>query len=274
MAVLGFFKNFRIGLTLLISGFKVLLFKHARYFIFCLLLTVIQLSKFLLTGFINPKISLSTLISESLAGLNFFEILFMYLPSSKVSDILMQVLFGFLLLLTELFLILLMSGAACLYTNSIIEQKDFSIGSSFDYSLKKSKKWLYLALFDAIILFSCALVGVAGNILYFLWEACTAFTIPILIFEHISVSSAIKKSFLYLSKNISRIFEIDAILELILIILGILIYYIYEQFITAQVTFLNKFPWIILLVIMYGMAVVYLVQIITFTKLYRFYRHR
>lgn len=124
---LGFLKKVRIAFSLLRLSIKAVIFEHQRYFLFCLIFTLVQFATLFFTGFIDAKLRLSLLISESLAGLNFFEIAF---ESINRIDFWQIVLLG-LFLCAELFSIYLLSSAVCYFALSESLESNYSLKSSF-----------------------------------------------------------------------------------------------------------------------------------------------
>lgn len=258
-----FLKRLRISFSLIKTSLKLIFFEHYKYLIFCVLLSATQFLAFMATGFIHSRLKISLLISESLAGLNFFEILFDSVPSIT-SGKLMSMAF---ILWAELFIVYALCSAISYYTM----YHEVRVFESFKIIRFKWKQLLFFALFETVMLFFCALLGFIGDIIYFLWQWITIFTIQLITFEPISVIGSIKKSLSYFKKNLVYIVGIDSVFELGLIALAGVLYYAPGKALSEPVALALQ-NYGAALVLLYVISIVYVIETITFTLFYKVLR--
>jgi hypothetical protein len=259
----GLIKKIRIAFSLLRLSTKAVFFEHHRYFIFCILLTLIQFVTFISTGFIHSKLRLSLMLSESLAGLNFFEILFESVNQIKTAQILMLAL----LLVLELFLIYIICSAVSWFIKEKLNHSQQSILSSFAFAVKKSKQLIMYALLQTVVLFVCALFDGIGNVFYFAWQLLTIFNIQFITFESVTVFSAIWRSAYYFMKNFMEVLSIDALIDLALIITVSGIYYFSQQSLVQPIKALSE-NYLIAFCLLYLVSILYVLEAVTFSLLY------
>lgn len=260
---LGLIKKFRIAFSLLRLSTKAVFFEHHRYFIFCILLTLIQFITFASTGFIHSKLRLSLMLSESLAGLNFFEILFESANQIKTAQILMLAL----LLVLELFLIYIICSAVSWFIKEKLNHSQQSILSSFAFAVKKSRQLIMYALLETVVLFVCALFDGIGSVFYFAWQLLTIFNIQFITFESVAVFSAIWHSAYYFLKNSMEVLSIDVLIELALIITVSGIYYFSQQSLVQPIKALSE-NYLIAFCLLYLVSILYVLEAVTFSLLY------
>lgn len=260
---LGLIKKLRIAFSLLRLSIKAVFFEHHRYFIFCILLTFIQFITLFSTGFVHSKLRLSLMISESLAGLNLFEILFELVNQIKWTQILML---GLLLVL-ELFLIYIICSAVSWFAKEKFKHSQQSIGNSFRVAGKKSKQWALYAVLETVVLFLCALLGGIGSLLYFAWQLLTIFNIQLITFESVTVFGAIWRSAYYFMKNCMEVISIDALIELVLIVTISGIYYFSQQSLAEPIKTLSE-NYLIAFCLLYLISILYVLEAVTFSLLY------
>lgn len=256
-------KKLRIAFSLLRVSIKAVFFDHHRYFVYCFLLTLIQFITLLSTGFIHSKLRLSVLISESMAGLNFFEILFESVSHVNVT----QILFLVLLLFFELFLIYFVCSAVSCYARVQWNGEQASIAYSFKRAAKKLGKLGGYALLETVILFLCALLGVVGNMIYFGWQLLTVFNIQFISFEPVSVLGALYRSAQFFLKNVTQALSIDALIELALVLSMSIVYYFSQQSLLEPIKSVSE-NYFITFFLLYLLSVLYVLENVTFTLLY------
>ncbi|GMU18880.1 MAG: hypothetical protein AMXMBFR12_00720 [Candidatus Babeliales bacterium] len=259
----GFFKRFRLAGTLLKASVSLVFFQHYRYFIFCFLLSLVQFLTFVATGFIHSKLKISLIVSELLAGLNFFEILFESINNIKPAQLGM----GAIILCIELFFIFCINSAVAWYSLQHTEQKKIECKQYYHLFLTIWPSLAWYALIETAVLFITALMGWVGSILYFLWQWGTIFMIQIITFEKENGLQAIKKSFNNFTKNIAHVVSIDILYESVLIAGAFLLYFITQQTI-AKPMGLAKLSYGASIVLLYLLSILYVLETVTFTLLY------
>lgn len=260
------FKKIRIGFTLSKSSFKSVFFSHQRYLILCLLLAAVQFIHLKITGLIHHRLTVGLLMTELLAGENFFEILWhdAHFTLSSTNFLKFFNFVGFLYL--EIILIFFILCAAAYYT---LKQ-----GSSLWNSLRKSmSRWQAICGWGLIELCAQGLSSHLGNIgalLYFAWNIITIFDVQILAFDHLNAYQILKKSWGLFKNTFSEVVAFDVIIEGLLILIGIGIYFISEQYIAGinLAEFQNYNDFVVFL-ILYLISSIMLLEVVIFTNLYK-----
>lgn len=260
------FKKIRIGFTLSKSSFKSVFFSHQRYLILCLLLAAVQFIHLKITGLIHHRLTVGLLMTELLAGENFFEILWhdAHFTLSSTNFLKFFNFVGFLYL--EIILIFFVLCAAAYYT---LKQ-----GSSLWNSLRKSmSRWQAICGWGLIELCAQGLSSPLGNIgalLYFAWNIITIFDVQILAFDHLNAYQILKKSWGLFKNTFSEVVALDVIIEGLLILIGIGIYFISEQYIAGinLAEFQNYNDFVVFL-ILYLISSIMLLEVVIFTNLYK-----
>lgn len=255
----GLLKKIRIGVSLLRLSIKSVFFEHNRYFIYCSLLAVVQFIILLSTGFVHSKLRLSLMITESLAGLNFFEVLFESVNQIKNA----QVLLLGLLLCIELFFIYSIYSAVSWF----IKERPRSILKSFIVAAKKSKQLACYALLETIILLICALLGGIGNLIYFGWQFLTVFNIQLITFESVTFLNATVRSTRYFLKNFAQVLSIDALLEFTIIVIMSSVYYFSQKPLLEPIKTISE-NYFVAFFLLYLLSILYVLETVTFTLLY------
>lgn len=258
-----FLKRFRMAVVLIKGAFNVVFFEHYHYFVFCLALALVQFIAFSFTGLIHSKLKLSFLLSESLSGLNYFEILFESIWNLNTP----QLLTAAILLFIQLFLIFIISSATSYYVMQKLNHEKQSIKKSFLNALNKIRPLGIFACLEVIIMLLCAFLGIAGSIAYFLWQLLTVFNIQIITFESINILAVFLKSLRYFKTNITNILSIDIALELFLIAMALFGYFFYQKTIVEPISLLAD-NYAIAILILYVMATVNLIEVVAFTFFY------
>lgn len=260
------FKKIRIGFTLSKSSFKSVFFSHQRYLILCLLLAAVQFIHLKITGLIHHRLTVGLLMTELLAGENFFEILWhdAHFTLSSTNFLKFFNFVGFLYL--EIILIFFVLCAAAYYT---LKQ-----GSSLWNSLRKSmSRWQAICGWGLIELCAQGLslhLGNIGALLYFAWNIITIFDVQILAFDHLNAYQILKKSWGLFKNTFSEVVAFDVIIEGLLILIGIGIYFISEQYIAGinLAEFQNYNDFVVFL-ILYLISSIMLLEVVIFTNLYK-----
>ncbi|HZW61663.1 MAG TPA: hypothetical protein VFF04_05560, partial [Candidatus Babeliales bacterium] len=261
------FKTFRVGIVLFYGASRAIFFEHHRYFIFCILLTLIQFMTFTMVGVINPKLLYSILITETLSGLNFFDILFTYIPFSFTCERIGKLFLDALILISNLFMAYFVACAAAYYI-WLRTTANATAKFGFKHAYIKINQLFYLALLESGVVFLTALIGAWGNVLYFIWQLLMIFAIQLITFEDLRLMSVIKKSVHFFTNNIKNILGIDTLINFILIMSAVLLYYFYSSFIFAPIKTAVKYNYWLLLVILYILSVVYMLQLIAITNFF------
>jgi hypothetical protein len=257
------FKRVRIGLKLLKQGITTVLFNHQKYAWFCLGIAGIQFIRMYATTFIDAHFSLTTAITESLMGRNFFDILLDRISTVKIPLLLAESLFFYL----EQWGTFALASAVSYYT--LIPPS--TLAQSVYVSFTKWKPLALWALLNCIILFITALLGSIGDILEFVWSLSTALVIPLITFKPYSVATLVKDGFKAFKKRMSLFIGADVSLELILTLLTLLFYALYSKQATPSFQFLQPehFSVITLSAFSYLNAVVTITEATTLALVYQ-----
>lgn len=261
------FKSFRVGLVLLYGAISAIFFEHDRYFIFCASLTLIQFLTFTAVGIINPKLLYSILITETLSGFNFFDILFAYVPFSVTITKIGKICLDALILINNLFLGYLVSCAVIHYT-WLRHTGNATARFAFKYACTKLNLLFHLAVLETCVIFFMALIGAWGNLFYFIWQMIMVFAIQIITFQDIKISAVVKKSAHFFFKNVKNILGVGTVLNFVIITAAILLYYFYSRAIFAPIKDITNYSYLGIFIILYLLSVLYMIQIITFTNFY------
>ena len=261
------FKRLRIGFTLLTSSFKLVFFSHQNYIFFSVFLAVIQFMHLKVTGFIHHRLTLGILITELLAGENFFEILWHNAHFTfSVNNFFTLVAFIALLYL-KIILIFFILSAACQYT---FKQKNNSIPKSIKASLSHWRGICVWALFELFAQGFSSLVGDIGALLYFTWNIVTIFDIQLLTFEPVGAYQILKKTWGLFKKNFSEIVALDVIIEGLLVTAGLILYSISRRYMpNISLVESKDYNEIIIFLILYLISSVMIFETVVFTNLYK-----
>lgn len=266
-----FFKRLNIGIRLLKSSFKILVFNHHKYFIFCFLIAIAGLLRIVLTAHIDPRIPFSVLITEFLSGQSFFEIMLDHLSLPISLKYLKLNLIKTLLLFIELFIVYYISLTVTFYVFFQIYKKPISIWQSFIKSFQKFKilsKWVIIVM---VISFITALFGIIGDILQFLWQLSTALSIQVIAFENKNIWQVLNFSIKYFKRIFANIIGIDLFTDLLLVLFTGFFYFLYKsQFIPAFNLLTDKptTSFIYIFLAFYIFSTVLVSETIAFTNLY------
>jgi len=259
-----FFRSIRIIIALLKSTISVMLFEHHHYFVFCLALSAIQFTMYLFSGLLHSQLKLSTLLSASLAGFNYFEILIDSVSTLSAQQLLLDAA----LLFIQLLGIYLISSATAYYAMQSVKKEKQSIKESFLNASSKIKLLSLYAGLEVVITATCALMGLVGSLFYFIWQIIMVFKIQVITFEQSSFVGVFIKSIRSFKSNIANILGIDLIFEGSLIFIAFIGYFFYQKVIVEPVNLIAD-NYAIALIITYMLAAVTLVEVIVFTFLYQ-----
>lgn len=265
-----FFKRISIGIKLLRSSFKSITFQHYKYFIFCFIITFVQLSRITLFSYIDPRISKTILITEFLSGESFFEILIDYLKFPVTGYDLKLIFVKNVLFLIELTTLYFTNITLSFY----VYHKNLTITECFKKTITRSKVAFSWVIIEILVLFITALLGFIGNILQFIWQLSTALSVQIIAFEKKNIFEILKSTFIYFKKTFDNILGIDLIIDFMLVILSAVFYYIYKTSVVPTFNFLNAEKEINLFIItlaFYILSTIQVLEVITFTKLYKLF---
>lgn len=261
------FKKIRITFTLLESSFKLVFFSHQHYFLLCVLLAAIQYIHLKITGLIHHRLTLGVLITELLAGENFFEILWHDAQFTVSANNFFTLLAFIMLLYVEIVLVFFVLSASSLYT---FKQQNNSIRKSMYTSLTRWRAICAWGLFELCAQGSSSLLGDVGVLLYFVWHMITIFDVQILSFDHVGVYRVLKKSWQLFKQNFSKVVAFDVIIEGLLIIVGFLLYSISTQYIPSiSLVDSENYNDIVIFLILYFMSSVMVFEVVVFTNLYK-----
>jgi len=261
------FKKIRIAFTLLNSSFESFFFSHQHYFLLCILLAAIQFIYMKIIGLIHYRLTLGFLIKELLAGENFFEILWHNAHFTISADNFFSLLALTVLLYLEIILILFVLSASSHYT---FKQQNNSIRKSLQTSLTHWRAICTWGLLELCTLGSSSLLGDLGGLLYFVWNIITIFDVQILSFDNVSAYGVIKKSWKLFKQNFSKVVVFDIIIEGLLIIAGLILYFISRQHMpSTSIAGLENYSDIIIFLTLYLISSVMVFEVVIFTKLYK-----
>lgn len=262
------FKRFRIGFTLIRNSFKAVFLSHQHYFLFCILLALIQFIHLKIMGVIHHRFTLSAIMTELLTGESFFEILGhnSQISISKNSLVFLEFITLLYLEIILVLLILCMSAYYSFNANNHSKSIRESIRKSFSH-------WRLICAWGSIELCAqaaSALSGEIGGLVYFVWNLVTIFDIQILVIEHVGVWQILKKSWQLFKKNFREIVVLDIIIEGALIISGFMIFtwakkYISDFHFVGLVNYNDPLVFLILYVISSAMVL----EVVVFTSFYK-----
>jgi len=269
---LFFFKRIRIGIQLVQSSFKSIFFDHKKYFIFCLIITLTLFEKIILTNLIDPNLSLSILISEFLSGQSFFNTILNY-RSIKYSFYSINLfLIKVILFFFEFLIISYISIVLINFSDKLLDHKKVTYKTCFINGLKKLPVLFKWSILNVLLYFIFAILGFIGNFMEFLWQIATSLSLQIIFFENKNILQVLSGSFKYFKKMFGNFLGIDFFINIILIILSSISYYLYKNQIIHSFNLaidLNLKGLFSLILIFYLMAVVIVSEIVTFTLLYK-----
>lgn len=260
------FKKVRMGFTLLKSAFKSVFLSHKNYFFLCLMLTTIQFIHLQITGLIHHR-TLGFLMTELLAGENFFEILWHDAQFTLSGNNFLT----FLNFITLLYIdIILIFFVLCAVAHYAFKQQNNSIRKSIVTSMTH---WYAICGWGLIELgaqgFSSVLGGV-GVLLYFAWNIITIFDVQILSFDPVNAYHVLKKSWKLFMQSFSEVVALDVIIEGFLIIIGLVIYTISKQYISGiNFAELENYNDLVVFLILYLISSVMIFEVVVFTNLYK-----
>ena len=268
---LFFFKRIKIGIHLVKNSFKSIFFDHKKYFIFCITITIILLSKIILMNLIDPQLSLSILISEFLTGQSFFNVIFNYRATYESYSIelfiIKTILFFFEFLIISYISIVLIS-----YSDKLLNHEETTHKTCFINGLKKFRILIKWSIINVLFYFLFAVTGFIGIFLEFFWQIGTSLSLQIIFFENKNILQVLMNSFKYLKKMFGNFLGIDFFINIILITLSSMSYYLLKSQIQPTFNFLNDFKIknILLIVLMfYLISVVIVSEVMTFTALFK-----
>jgi hypothetical protein len=219
-----------------------------------------------ITGLIHYRLTPGVLITELLAGENFFEILWhegRFILSGNTSFTFIKFV---IFLYIEIVLIFFVLCATAHYT---LKQSN-SIRKS---TLASLSHWRGICVWGLIELFaqgSSSFLGSVGTLLYFAWNLMTIFDIQILSFDRFSVYHMLKKSWKLFTQTFSEIVALDIIIEGFLIIIGLGIYIVSKQYISGiSIIGTENYNDIVVFLILYLISSVMIFEAVVFTKLYK-----
>jgi hypothetical protein len=272
-----FFKRISVGIRLVKSSLKALILQHHKYFIYCLIIASTQLVRIYLTGYIDPRIARSTLIIGFLSGEDFFDVLIdnlsFPLHIKSIELIIIKTMFYFF----EFIITLVTSIALIYYTAAQLSKNQISIKQSFLKGIKKFNIILWWALINMIIFLITASLGLIGDVLQFIWQLATVLSLQIIVFEKKNALGVLKHSLIYLKNMFGVIIGIDLLIDGFILLVSIFFYYLYTKQALYLFNFLGTISQInivMLAIVFYCIAVLLVVEIITFTTLYTlFHKH-
>ena len=271
---LFFFKRIRIGIRLVRSSFKIIIFKHQKYFFYCFIIALVQFLRILLIGFIDRRIQLSILFTEYLVGQNFYDILVDYFKLPITIKDINLLIFKNCIFLIELFITFYTTIALVYYTRFQIEEAEISIYQSFYKSYKKINLIIQWTIISSIIMFLSAFFGFMGEFLAFIWQLSTGLSLQIIAFENKNISKVMQNSFIYFKKRFGNFLGIDLLIDFIIVTITAIFYYVYQTQITPSFNFLKEthnINFLFIAIVFYILAIVYISEVITFTLLYKIF---
>lgn len=264
------YKKARISFTIVYNAIQIVFFEHRKFFLFCLFLSFIQLTKLFFVSFMHKHFTLGFQLQEILSGTNVFELLWQHFSPFALSTFYMFVFSFFEYAALGLVGCVLIY---CTYRRFLsYEQAHVKIPSPrfepFIALLKNKAPLICLfAFLQTCICLVTALVGPAGNILLFVWELITVFCLQIITFENISMFDVLKKSFSYFRKNMANVVSADILFELFFVVIGFLLYHFSR---VHMIDYLGSLlhNYVLIAFIMYGISLVWVIEILTFTQVY------
>ena len=259
------FKKVRMGFTLLKTAFKSVFLSHKNYLFLCLMLTTIQFIHLQITGIIHHR-TLGFLMTELLAGENFFEILWHDAKFTLSGNNFLTFLKFISLLYLEIILVFFVLCAAAHYA---FKQQNNPIRKSIVTSMTH---WYAICGWGLIELGAQGLSSVLGGVgalLYFAWNIITIFDVQILSFDTVNAYHVLKKSWKLFLQSFSEVVTLDVIIEGFIVIIGLVIYAISKQYISGiNFTELENNDLVVFL-ILYLISSVMIFEVVVFTNLYK-----
>lgn len=268
---LFFFKRIRIGIRLVMGSLQSVIFNHHKYFIFCFLITILRFIRIKLTYIIDPTISFNFLFTEFLVGQNMFNIIIDYgQPLTKSSIVLL--LGKISLLYIELFVTFFIILAVVYYS----QKENALLFDSLIKSLKKYKLIFLWSFLEITLLFLFALFGLLGEFLQFVWQLMTSLAFQVIAFEYgATFFGIIYYVFHYFKRMFANIIGIDLFVDIFLIVLTAIFYYLYQTQIIQNLNFYSKdYPinFVTIVSLLYVFSVLFVSEVVTFTRLYILFR--
>ena len=261
------FKKIRIALRLLKSSFKSLFFSEQHYFLFYILLAAIQFIHLKITGLIHHRLTLGVLMTELLAGENFFEILWHDAHFTVSANNFFTLLAFIALLYLEIILVFFVLSAASHYT---FKQENNSLRKSMQTSLTHWYAICAWGLFELCAQGSSSLLGYIGVLLYFVWNIITIFDVQILSFDRVNAYHVLKKSWKLFKQNMSGIVALDVIIEGLLMTAAVILYFISRRYMTdISLADSQNYSDIVIFLVLYLMSNVMIFEVVVFTNLYK-----
>lgn len=231
------------------------------------MLTAIQFIHLKIAGLIHYRLTPGVLITELLAGENFFEIFrhdaHFTLSGNNFFTYLNFVVFLYI----EIVLIFFVLCATAYYA---LEQPNNSIQKSTQASLSH---WRGICVWGFIELGaqgSSSFLGSVGTLLYFAWNLITIFDIQILSFDRFSAYHVLKKSWKLFIQTFSEVVALDIIIEGFLLLIGLGIYTVSKQYILGTgLADSENYNDIVVFLILYLISSVMIFEAVVFTKLYK-----
>ena len=246
----------RISIILVKSAFKSVIFNHQRYFWFCLVLVAVQLVRSILVSLLDPRISLSMLLTQKLTGQN--------TPILHGSNKLIQLFFLF----CEIVVTLHVAAALVYYTIWQQQQKAPSVKAAFLASLRIFKLLSLWSLLELSVLMVTTTLGNFGDIVQFLWQLSTALSIQMIALGHGSIKTVLQRSFNYFRRALSAVISIDIVTDILVFGVSVLVSVLYQNYFFL----LFKVPLDNLLIdagIYYLLAIVFVAETSALTGIYR-----
>lgn len=233
------------------------------------MLATIQFMYFKLMGLIFRQLTPSVLMTELLAGENFFEILWhdaYYVISSNNFFTLIKFIALIYFEMILIFFVLCASADYSYRQQNYFNSKYKSIKISFQH-------WRIICAWGFIELCTqgfSSLFGTIGALFYLAWNLITIFDVQILIFEHVSVGQIIKKSWQLFKKTFRQVIAFDVIIEGLLIIFAFILYIATKQYITNfPIPEAVNYNGILIFLILYLISSVMILEVVVFTGFYQ-----
>lgn len=231
------------------------------------MLAAIQFIHLKITGLVNPRLTLGVLMTELLAGENFFEILWHDADFTFSGNNFFTFLNFIGLLYIEIILIFFVLCATAHYS---FTQQNNSIRKSIQTSLTHCRGICGWGLIELCAQGSTSFLGNVGSILYFVWNLITIFDIQILSFDRFSAYHVLKKSWKLFTQTFSEVVAFDIIIEGFLIVIGLGIYTVSKQYISGiSLTGSENYNDIIVFLTLYLISSVMILETVVFTMLYK-----